>query len=378
MALAIQARVTIPGDDGPIQERASFAGLRYANCWEDADVLARGLTPVQGARCLSIASGGDNTFSLVARGAARVLAVDLSPAQVALVALKGAAFRRLEHAELLAFLGVRPARDRRAVYGAIRPWLDAASRAYWDRHPREIDAGVVHAGRLEAYFRLFRRWVLPLVHRRAVVEAAFAPRSRDERLAFYREVWDTWRWRGACRAFFSRPAMGRLGRDPEFFRHARGPVAARVLDRARHAFTALAPEGNPYLRYILTGTFADALPDYLLPARHEAIREGLDRLELRRGPVEAVLATLPSRSIDAFNLSDIAEYMDLGAYHRLLEEIRRVAAPGARLAYWNLLATRRRPAAMGEWLEAREGEAAGLHAQARAFFYERLVLEVAR
>jgi S-adenosylmethionine:diacylglycerol 3-amino-3-carboxypropyl transferase len=370
--------VTIPRDAAPIQKRASFARLRYANCWEDADVLARALAPLHGARCLSIASGGDNSFSLLARGAARVLAVDLSPAQIALVALKCAAFRHLDHGQLLAFLGVRPAGDRRAVYASLRPRLDEASRAYWDRHPKQIDAGVIHAGRLEAYFRMFRRWVLPLVHRRSVVEAMLAPRSRDERDRFYQEVWDTWAWRAVCRAFFSRPVMGRLGRDPEFFRHVSGPVATHVLDRARHAFTALPPDANPYLRYILTGEFADALPDYLLPERNEAIRERLDRLELRLESVEAALATLPPRSIDAFNLSDVAEYMDVGAYHRLLERIRRVATPGARLAYWNLLATRRRPAAMGEWLERREEEAARLHGEARAFFYQGLVLEVAR
>jgi S-adenosylmethionine:diacylglycerol 3-amino-3-carboxypropyl transferase len=368
----------LPRDEAPIQERASFAPLRYANCWEDADVLVRALAPIDGARCLSIASGGDNSFSLIARGAERVLAVDLGPAQIALVALKRAAFGRLDHGPLLAFLGARPAGDRRAVYASLRARLDETSRAYWDHHPRQIDAGVIHAGRLEAYFRAFRRWMLPLAHRRSVVEALLVPRSRQDREVFYREVWDTWAWRAVCRAFFSRPAMGRLGRDPEFFRHAPGPVAARVLDRARHAFTALPPAANPYLRYILTGEFADALPDYLLPERHDAIRGGLDRLELRLEPVEALLDALPPRTVDAFNLSDVAEYMDVAAYHRLLERIRRVAAPGARLAYWNLLATRRRPAEMGEWLEGREDEAARLHGEARAFFYQGLVLEVAR
>jgi S-adenosylmethionine-diacylglycerol 3-amino-3-carboxypropyl transferase len=370
--------VTVLRDDAPIQDRASFVPLRYANCWEDADVVARALDPLDGARCLSIASAGDNSFSLLARGAASVLAVDLSLAQLALVALKRAAFARLDHPALLAFLGARPSPDRRIAYASLRPGLDAKTRGYWDDHVRSIDAGVIHAGRLEAYFRLFRRFVLPLVHGRATVEAMLAPRSREERERFHRDTWDTWTWRAACRAFFSRPAMGRLGRDPEFFRYAGGPVAGRILDRARHAFTVLSPGSNPYLRYILTGEFGSALPDYLLPERHEAIRQRLDRLELRLAPVEDVLATLPPASVDAFNLSDVAEYMDLRTYHRLLEGIREVAAPGARLAYWNLLAARRRPDAMGGWLDGRDEDARRLHGEARAFFYERLVLEVVR
>src|SRR5260221_632918 len=173
-------------------------------------------------------------------------------------------------------------------------------------------------------------------------------------------------WPMARRAFFRRAVMGRLGADPELFRPTQGAVAAPILDRARRAFTVLAPHDNPYLRYILTGTFASALPDYLLPATHDAIRDRLDRIELRRAPVEAVLAALPSRSVDAFNFSDIAEYMDLGAYHRLLAATARAAAPGARLAYWNLLASRRRPSAMAESLEAREPEATRLGDEARA------------
>jgi S-adenosylmethionine-diacylglycerol 3-amino-3-carboxypropyl transferase len=94
--------------------------------------------------------------------------------------------------------------------------------------------------------------------------------------------------------------------------------------------------------------------------------------------VDEVLGTLPPRSIDAFNLSDVAEYMDTAAYHGLLERIHRVAAPGARLAYWNLLATRRRPDAMSGWLDGCDEEAALLHGEARAFFYRGLVLEVVR
>ncbi len=112
--------MTITRDTAPIRERASFTRLRYANCWEDADILVRALAPLEGARCLSIASAGDNSFSLLARGAAHVLAVDLSPAQIALVALKAAAFRGLDHGALLEFLGVRPGRGstpRRAPTG---------------------------------------------------------------------------------------------------------------------------------------------------------------------------------------------------------------------------------------------------------------------
>ena len=49
-----------------IEDRASFDFLRYANCWEDADILCEALGVRPGARVLSIASAGDNTLALLA------------------------------------------------------------------------------------------------------------------------------------------------------------------------------------------------------------------------------------------------------------------------------------------------------------------------
>src|SRR5262245_44446652 len=60
-----------------IEARARFDYVRYANCWEDADVLAAALEPGPAKRILSIASGGDNSFALAADGAT-VVSVDLS------------------------------------------------------------------------------------------------------------------------------------------------------------------------------------------------------------------------------------------------------------------------------------------------------------
>lgn len=364
--------------EGSISERASFAGIRYANCWEDADVLARGLAPLRGARCLSIASAGDNTLSLLAGGAASVVAVDLSPAQLALVELKMAAFRRLPYEELLGFLGVRPCKSRRVLYADLRDSLGEAGRAFWNARGQAIARGVVHCGRLEGYFTAFRRCVLPLIHGRAIVESLFAPKSPEERARFFEERWNTWRWRLLVQVFFGRLVMGRLGRDPEFFRYAEGRVAEQMLARARYAFTVLSPHDNPYLHYVLTGGFGPTLPHYLRPEHYAGIREGLERVRLFLGPVEDAAARLEPGSIDAFNLSDVAEYMDLEGYYHLLERLRAAAAPGARLVYWNLLAKRRRPGSMGHWLAAREERAHRLCAEARAFFYRALVLEVVR
>src|SRR5260370_10138283 len=87
-----------------VQAKADFSGVRYAQCWEDADVLVEALDVRPGDVCLSIASAGDNTLALLTRHPARIIALQLSPAHLACVDLRVAAYRAPEHAELLALI----------------------------------------------------------------------------------------------------------------------------------------------------------------------------------------------------------------------------------------------------------------------------------
>src|ERR1700693_1337234 len=80
-----------------VARKADFSILRYAQCWEDADVLLEALDIQPGDVCLSIASGGDNALAMLSRSPATVLALDLSHAQLALLQLRVAAYRELSH-----------------------------------------------------------------------------------------------------------------------------------------------------------------------------------------------------------------------------------------------------------------------------------------
>jgi S-adenosylmethionine-diacylglycerol 3-amino-3-carboxypropyl transferase len=367
-----------------IAQRARFDRIRYANCWEDANLLVAafsplgpavpgGSAPLEGRRILSIASGGDNSFALLAAGAA-VTAADLSPAQLALVELKRAALRRMAREEFLAFLGLAPGGHAAEAYRALRAELPSAARGFWDANPAALAAGLAHAGKFERFFGLFRRTVLPLIHRRAAVAELLAEKPLEARRAFYERRWNNRRWRLLFRLFFSRAVLGRLGRDPEFFRYVEGSVADRILARARYALTELPTHSNPYLRYILCGTFAPAWPPYLQPNAYEAVRDGLDRLTLHLGPIEEA-ARESSEPFDGFNLSDIFEYLDPPACTALYGSLLERARPGARLAYWNMLVPRTCPAGLQDRVSSRDAEAATLFARDRAFFYSRFVVE---
>src|SRR5690606_3797520 len=114
---------------------ADFDQIRYAQCWADAEVLLEALAIQPGDACLSIASAGDNSFSMLTADPSVVVAVDLNQAQLACVWLRKAAYAVLEHAELLRLLGARPGDDRAALYQRCRTALPASVRDFWDAHP---------------------------------------------------------------------------------------------------------------------------------------------------------------------------------------------------------------------------------------------------
>lgn len=363
---------TIDPCDSPLPDAG---GIRYAQCWEDADVLVEGLDVQPGNTCLSIASAGDNALALLTADPERVVAVDMSAAQLMCLALRVAAYRRLEHSELLELIGSRPSDRRTALYDRCRPALEEQPRRFWDAHPALIERGIGANGQFEKYFRIFRTWVLPWIQSDAAVEYLLEGGPRDERRAFYDDQWNHWRWRGAFRVFFSRFVMSRLGRDPDFFEHVEGRVADRLLDRACYALTELDPSGNPYLQWILTGRHRTARPLALRRKHFETIRARLDRLTWVHTSLEAYLERQDANTIDRFNLSDIFEYVSASQYHQALDQLARVGRPGGRLAYWNLFVPRSRPASMADRLVPRTERADELHAQDRAFFYGDFVLE---
>jgi S-adenosylmethionine-diacylglycerol 3-amino-3-carboxypropyl transferase len=353
-----------------ITSRADFSAIRYAQCWEDADVLLDALDIQPGDVCLSIASAGDNSLALLTRQPGRVIAVDLNPAQLACLELRVAAYRSLEHATLLELIGSMPSARRPELYQRCRPALSADARRFWDAHPAALAAGIGSAGKFERYFALFRRRVLPLVHARRTVDRLLV--GGASRRDFYATQWDTWRWRLLFRVFFSRWVMGRLGRDPSFFQYVEGSVADRILARARYALTELDPAGNPYLQWILTGRHMTALPFALRLENFDAIRANLDRLEWRCCPVEEMLG---ERTVDRFNLSDIFEYMSPANAEQLLERLARAGRTGGRLVYWNMLALRQRPERLADRLRPLPELAERLFRTDKAFFYSALVIE---
>lgn len=295
-------------------------------------------------------------------------------------------YRELAHDEFLELYGARggetaPVRREKHLRRALKALREDDHRRFWDTKRDEVIAkGFGAIGKFERYFRLFRRYVLPLAHSRRTVDHLLNPetaRDHEARARFYALHWNRLRWRMLFRVFFSRPVMGMLGRDPAFFDHVEGGPVAHLIARTRHALVDLDPAQNPHLHWILTGRFGEALPLALRAEHYETIRERLDRLEWRVGPIDAVAADLKTEGRPAarFNLSDVFEYMDEATTAAILERLADASAPGGRLLYWNMAAPRSRPDALAHKLTPRPDLAERLHAQDKAFFYSAVVVE---
>jgi len=355
--------------------KVDYSTIRYAQCWEDADVLLEALNIQPGDTCLSIASAGDNTLAMLSKGPARVIAIDLNPAQLACLELRVAAYRELSHPELLELVGSTPSNQREILYRRCRPHLSPRVCDFWDARPADIATGIGRVGKFERYFTLFRQRVLPLIHAQPCIERMLAGGTWEERHNFYDQQWDTWRWQLLFRIFFSRFVMGRLGRDPSFFDYVEGGVAERILARTRYATTALNPAHNPYMQWILTGQHTTALPYALRPENFEPIRANLDQLEWHCQSLDDFLDNRNGHIIDRYNLSDIFEYMSPDNYHQLLQKLVQAGRSGSRLAYWNMLASRSRPESMAQHLRPLSELAQQLHLADKAFFYSNFVVE---
>jgi S-adenosylmethionine-diacylglycerol 3-amino-3-carboxypropyl transferase len=357
-----------------IAKRAAFDMVRYAQVWEDADILVAALRPKPGDTVVSIASAGDNALALLAEGPERVIAVDLNPAQLACLRLRIEAYRQHTHEEYLELMGSRASGRRRHLLDQAAAKLSPEDQKFWAiRKDAVVKYGLGGIGKFEGYFRTFREWVLPFIHNRETIDELLRARDAGERESFYDKYWNIWGWRMMLRVFFSKTVMGRLGRDPSFFDHVKGSTSDHVAALTRKALVEQDPVDNPYLHWILRGSHGSALPRSLREETYETIRDRLDRLEPRLCTVE----TLAEEGVkaDAFNLSDIFEYMSADAHETAYGTILAASNPGARIAYWNMMAQRRCPPSMAGRVTSNTDLERKLKPLDKAFFYSDFVIE---
>lgn len=322
-----------------LELKAKFDFIRYANCWEDADILLAGLKMNAGGKVLSIASAGDNSLSLLTQDPEIVLAVDVNQVQLFLTEFKMICFQELNYDEVLEVLGVRESNQRLNIYKQIKGFLTNEAKAYWDQNIENIEKGIIYSGKFEKYFSFFRKKILPFIHSSKTNDQLFDLKSLSEQEKFYNDKWNSKSWRLFFNVFFSEFVLGRFGRDPAFLKQVEIPVSKFIFNKAEKHLKSIESQQNYFLKFILHGAFDEEnLPHYLRLENFLTIKKNISKIKLVQGYAQDAFINYPQ--FDYFNLSNIFEYMTVPVFSKLTKELSLHSSKGAKFAYWNLMVQR--------------------------------------
>ncbi len=325
-----------------------FKGLVYPQIWEDPEVDIEALEIAPDSHVVAIASGGCNILSYLIADPARITAIDLNAAHVALNRLKIAAAMHLPSWDAFyRFFGAANDMDNVVAYWRhIVPHLDPQTRAYWEARPAfgfgrrriMIFSRNLYRYGLLGHFIGVGHWLAraygidprdvlrarTLDEQRSYFETALAPLF-DKRFV---------RWASARR--FS---LYGLGIPPaQYEALAGGRDMAMVLrGRVERLTCAFSFDDNYFAWQAFGRSYAGAedgpLPPYLRRSHFDMVRSRAGRVEVLNRSFTDYLQTCPDRSVDRYVLLDAQDWMTDAQLNALWAQITRTARPGARVIF---------------------------------------------
>jgi len=324
----------------------AFRGLVYAQIWEDPAVDMEALAITPDSHVVTIASGGCNVLSYLVADPARITAVDLNTAHIALNRLKRVAALHLpDYTHFRRFFGDADRAENVDAYRSyIRPHLDDTSRRYWEgrdmvgrrrigmfgkgAYKRGLLGGFIGAAHLVAkLYRIDPRDILEartMEEQRAIFEAKLAP------------IFD----RKFVRWLTDQPAsLFGLGIPPAQYDALAGD--ARMAAVLRKRLERLACDYDLKSNYFAWQAFGrgygkgpDApLPPYLDEAHYEAVRARASRVSVNHANMTDWLSTQPDASADRYILLDAQDWMSDAQLAAIWTQITRTAKSGARVLF---------------------------------------------
>jgi S-adenosylmethionine-diacylglycerol 3-amino-3-carboxypropyl transferase len=326
----------------------AFSGLVYPQIWEDPAVDLAAMELSRDHHVVAIASGGCNVMSYLAADPARITAVDLNRAHVALTRLKLAGVRQLPgYDHFYRFFGEA---DERANMEAFRtfilPHLDDETARFW------TGRSVYGRRRIGMFGRnIYRRGLLgrfigfghSLARFYGIdLRELLAARTLDQQRAFFDTNIAPLFERRLVRWLAARPAsLFGLGIPPaqyaELAASGGGDVAVVLKQRLERLACGFPLRDNYFAWQAFNRAYAPAgsgpLPPYLQYANYSTIRAAAARAEVKRVSFTEALAAMPDSSADRYVLLDAQDWMRPDQLDALWREITRTARPGARVIF---------------------------------------------
>ncbi len=331
---------------------AMFKGLVYPQIWEDPLIDMEALAIKPGDRIVAIASGGCNVMSYLTADPAAITAVDLNPAHVAFNRLKIAAATHLPgYDSFYRFFGKADEKANLAAYERfLRPVLDDATRAYWDKR------GLTGRRRVSIFSRdLYHHgllgWFIGVGHRVAKLYGInprdmLKARTMEEQRAYFdtalAPLFDKRMIRWATSRKSSLFGLGIPPAQYEALASVTGGDMAAVLRQRLERLACDFPLSENYFAWQAFGRgYADTsevgeagpLPPYLQERHFALVRDRANRIEVFNRSVTELLASEPDASRDCYVFLDAQDWMTDTQLNELWSEVTRTARPGARVIF---------------------------------------------
>ncbi len=325
-----------------------FKGFVYPQIWEDPEVDLEALQLDDSKHIVTIASGGCNALNYLTEGPARIDAVDLNPAHVALSRLKLTALQHFpDHETYFRFFGHADERgNTRAFNRYLLPHLDEATRKFWTAwtplHGRRINYFAKNIYK----FGLLGRFIGSL-HAVARIHGMnprvlLAVRTPEEQKAMFDATISPLFEKKLVRAMCGMPVtLYGLGIPPAQFQSlmvaSKGDISGLLRDRLERLACDFPIEEN-YFAWQAFGRGYDrhyrkAVPRYLRRENYEVLRGLSDRVHIHHASMTHWLADQAAGSMDGYVLLDAQDWMNAEQLNALWAQIVRTARPGARVIF---------------------------------------------
>ncbi|WP_078394721.1 DUF3419 family protein [Shouchella patagoniensis] len=317
--------------------------LLYTTSDEDSDSEIRALDIQKEDTIVSVTGSGCRSLALLAKQPNKLISIDANPYQNFLLDLKVASIRHFERDECLAFFGITPSENRRAMFYKIKNDLSEPAQNFWLTHIEKVDKGFIYLGKHEMFYKKYMGFFLFRFRRKQFKEILQCDTIEQQR-EYYEKNWNTFLWRRAVKLLSQRVFFEKFLGDPSYFNQVdkEFSIGDYLLSRFDHTFKHHLAKENHFLTFLFCGQYINdvGLPVYLLKENYETVKNNLNQLEVVTGRVDSYLSALPNRSVDKFSLSDISGWIPETEFGTILEEVKRTMKQNGRLCYRNFLAKR--------------------------------------
>ncbi len=327
----------------------AFRGLVYPQIWEDPVVDMEALQIQPDNHIVTIASGGCNALSYLTADPAKITAVDLNRAHVALNKLKLCAVKNLpDYETFYRFTGQADNKENVKAYDTyVKPHLDEVSKDYWGKRD------LYGRRRITLFRRNFYRFGLlgKFIGAGHLVAKLYGQNPKDllqattleeQRKAYAENIAPLFDKR-LVRWMLDRPvSLYGLGIPPAQYDalasdgKERG-MAGVVNDRLAKLACDFKFEDNYFAWQAFARSYAEAgegpVPPYLERDNYEKVRERADRIDVKNISFTVFLESQPDNSADRYILLDAQDWMTDEVLTDLWTQITRTAKPGARVIF---------------------------------------------